>query len=210
MILTGISYNTKSSRTPTLDFCNSWGFFVWRSSDLWDTLSKSFLNWLECQDVIQPSTLQGSPVDTKLLIGREKVVRSLRHWPFLQEMISDHSPSMGLILSFLLMGLSQIHLVSSNLFRQPISSLLVLLVFLLSHSSFCNNEMIWKKVASSANKQCLLGWNVVYLLSVLVHIIYQFSFSFSCFLFTSVPHVWHSTFEWVQTINAKVMFWQDR
>lgn len=156
------------------------------------------------EDMTQPS-LQWSPA-VQLLIVSGEVVRSLRHW--LSPEISDHRPSMGLILIFLLMGLSQIHLVSSNLFLQLISSPLVLLVFLLSHSSFCNNEMIWRKVAWSANKQCLRGWNVVYLLSILVHIIYQ-RFP-SVFLVSQLSLVWRRTFEWLQTINAKVILLQDR
>ena len=88
--------------------------------------------------------------------------------------------------------------VSSNLLLQIISSLLVLLPFLLLHPSFCNNEMIWKKGGLVCSQQCLLGWNVVYLLSILVHIyIYQGELSFSClrFLFMSVHHRWHSTLD---------------
>lgn len=119
MILPDISYNTKSSRTTTLGFAKknhpkNRGFFAWQSSAEGCLVAYSKLNnpsmALDARGCHTTLALQWTPVDTKLLAGSGKVVRSLQHCLPLQQKLSDHSPSMRLILILLLMWLSQVHL----------------------------------------------------------------------------------------------------
>lgn len=143
-----------------------------------------------------PLALQWTPVDTKLLAGGGEVVGSPWHCLSLQQKLSDHSPSMGLTLISLLMWLSQVYL--SNLLLQIISSLLVLLLFLVRHSSFCNNEMIWKKGGLVCQPAMLTGMKCH--LSPLHTSLYTFtreSFPSDVFVFFSCLSINSDTAPWM-------------
>lgn len=149
MNLTGISYNAKSSRIPTLGFGNNQGFFAW-----WSSAEGCLVRCSKLNHPSIPLDVQRMPRTFSIAVdscrhqaarwwwggGRESLALPLSPAEALWSQpqygaypdLPPHVTEPGL-------------LVSSNLLLQIISSLLLLLLFLVPHSSFCNNEMIWKK-----------------------------------------------------------------